>query len=316
MPALERLGIGLGCRGRGEASISLSQTQTRETFGFKWAKRETYDSTPVKEASKKWLFDRYCGGDPEILTEWLLGGPKIILDAGCGAGFSALLFFGEHLKHHDYLGVDISDAVHVAEARFHEHGLPGEFLQWDIMELPIPNESLDVIFSEGVLHHTDNTERALKSLAKKLRCGGRFLFYVYNKKSVIREFTDDYIRDQIKDMNDEAAWHALEPLTKLGIELGKRNCEIDVPEDIPFLGIRKGRVNLQMFFYWNICKVYYRKDWSFDEMNHVNFDWFRPLNCFRQTPEEVKTWVAEAGLTIERIDVQDSGITIVAVRND
>jgi len=315
MSALERLNIVQKARGAAEATSSSSQQQTRDAFGFKWAQRKTYESKAVKDAARNWLFERYCGNDPQLLAQWLAGGRKIILDAGCGSGFSALLFFDDYLKDHDYLGVDISSAVEIAAKRFHEQGCPADFLQGNIMELPISEESVDIIFSEGVLHHTDSTERALKSLALKLKPGGRFLFYVYAKKAVIREFTDDYIRDKLKGMSDGEAWRALEPLTKLGIELGNKACIIDVPEDIDFLGIKKGRIDLQRFFYWHICKLYYRTDWTLDEMNHINFDWFRPANCLRQTPEEVTAWVNEAELTIERIDIQEAGITVVAKKN-
>jgi hypothetical protein len=106
----------------------------------------------------------------------------------------------------------------------------------------------------------------------------------------------------------------LEPLTKLGMALGELDVTLDVPEDIPYLGIKKGPIDLQRFFYWNICKLYYRPEFSLDEMNHINFDWFRPLNCHRQTPEQVQAWCTEAGLDIEHIDVQDAGITVVARR--
>ena len=58
--------------------------------------------------------------------------------------------------------------------------------------------------------------------------------------------------------------------------------------------------------------MFYRQDWSIDEMNHINFDWFRPLNCHRQTPEEVRQWVSKEGMKIEHIDVQEAGITVVA----
>ena len=152
-------------------------------------------------------------------------------------------------------------------------------------------------------------------LARKLRGGGRFLFYVYAKKAVIREFTDDHIRHHLQNLNDEEAWKALESLTRLGITLGDLNVKFEVPEDIPVLGIKKGEYDLQRFFYWNICKMYYRPEFSFDEMNHVNFDWFRPLNCHRHTPEEIKKWCQEAGLMIEHMNVQEAGITIVAVKN-
>ncbi|HET9013386.1 MAG TPA: class I SAM-dependent methyltransferase [Gemmatimonadaceae bacterium] len=310
MGALERLGHVASAAG----DVSSAQTQTEEAFGFKWARRDTYESAAVQETVREWLFDRYCGGDPAVLDGWLAGGRKLILDAGCGAGHAALLFFGERLREHDYLGLDISSAVQVARARFAERGIPGEFLRADLTTIDLPPGSVDLIFSEGVLHHTDDTGRAMRHLSRALAPGGRFAFYVYVKKAVLREFSDDHIRDALRPLSDEEAWTALEPLTKLGIALGKLGVTLDVPEDIPYLGIKKGPIDLQRFFYWNVAKLYYRPDWTLDEMNHINFDWYRPLNCHRHTPEEVEGWCREAGLEIERLKVEDAGITVVARR--
>jgi arsenite methyltransferase len=310
--ALKRLGIAPADLNL--ESSSEAQRQTEGAFSFKWGRRSTYESPAVQESTRRWLFERYCGGNELLLDRWLDGGRKVILDAGCGAGFSALLFFGQRLGSHDYLGIDISQAVEVARERFAEAGIPGEFLQVGLLDAPLRDATVDLIFSEGVLHHTDSTERALKHLARKLKPGGRFLFYVYAKKAVIREFTDDLIREHLRAMTDEQAWRALEPLTQLGIALGELQIEVNVPEPIPFLGIPAGRLDLQRLVYWYICKLYYRSDWSLEEMNHVNFDWFRPLNCHRQTPEEVRAWCEQAGLAIEHMDVQESGITVVARR--
>ena len=138
------------------------------------------------------------------------------------------------------------------------------------------------------------------------------MFYVYLKKSVIREFTDDYIREQLLQYGNQEAWDKLIPLTKLGKALGELNIEIDVEEDIDLLGIKKGKLDLQRFFYWNICKAFYKPEYNIDEMNHLNFDWFRPLNCQRQTPEQVNQWCVEAGLEIEHQNIQEAGITIIA----
>ena len=313
MSALEKLGMKSLCLAL-KQKCSEHQNQTADTFGFKWSKCHTYESDAVKSRSKAWLFERYCDNDPDRLRQWLAGERKIILDVGCGSGFSALLFFGDYLKDHDYLGIDISSAVEIARELFRASGYPGDFLKMDLMDLPIPDESMHIIFSEGVLHHTDSTEKSLNFLAKKLKKGGRFLFYVYAKKAVIREFTDDYIREYLRKMTDEEAWKALEPLTKLGIALGELNIELNVPEDIPFLGIRKGKIDIQRFFYWNFLKQFYHPQFSFDEMNHANFDWFRPLNCHRHTPEEIIQWCSEAGLAIEHMNVQESGITVGAIR--
>ena len=58
----------------------------------------------------------------------------------------------------------------------------------------------------------------------------------------------------------------------------------------------------------------YREDFTLDEMNHINFDWFRPLNCHRHTEEEIRQWCADASLSIECVDVSESGLMVVALK--
>ena len=58
--------------------------------------------------------------------------------------------------------------------------------------------------------------------------------------------------------------------------------------------------------------MYYRPEYSLDEMNHVNFDWFTPAYAHRQSVEEVSTWCADAGLRIDHINEEDAGITVFA----
>jgi arsenite methyltransferase len=158
------------------------------------------------------------------------------------------------------IGVDISSAVDVAAARFAERRLPGAFLQADITEPPFASGSIDVIFSEGVLHHTDSTETALQRLADLLAPGGRFLFYVYRRKGPIREFTDDYVRERIGALDPEDAWQAIMPITRLGKALGELDAEVEVEEPIEFLGLPAGRINVQRLFYWHVLKAFYRPD--------------------------------------------------------
>ena len=294
------------------SDISSEQRQTKDTFGFKWEKRDTYESPAVQAEWRRWLFEKYFDGDQKALSDMLGTDRKKILDAGCGSGGSGLLLFGDYLNDHDYVGVDISDAVVVAQQRFKERGLSGRFVQSDLNSIPQDYGPFDMIFSEGVLHHTDSVASAISTLSKRLAVGGRFLFYVYVKKAPVREFTDDFVRDSIAELSDEDAWNALLPLTKLGKVLGDLNIQIDVEEDIPQLGIQKGKHNLQRLFFYKICKAYYRPDYSIDEMNHINFDWFRPSNCYRHTPEEIKSFCEAAGLLIERLHVGESGITVIA----
>lgn len=288
-----------------------SQQQTADSFGFKWQRRSSYDNPSMLEAVRAWLVERY--GSPDSMT-WLFtpGEDKILLDAGCGSGLSALEFFASRLNSVQYIGADISEAADVATKRFFERGIRGQFIQSDLTKLPFAEGSIDAIFSEGVLHHTDSTRNALASVSRLLKTDGRIMFYVYNKKSPIREFTDDFIRERLQGMSPDQAWDALVPLTKFGETLGRLDIEVDVPEKIDLLGIPAGKINLQRLFYWHIFKAYYRPEWSLEEMNHVNFDWYVPKNSFRQTPEEVRAWCSDLNLAIEREVVEEAGVTIIA----
>jgi SAM-dependent methyltransferase len=295
---------------RARQLLSGDQAETTEMFGFKWTQEDTFTRPRALELMRGWLESRY--GRVSDAPWWGEYGERpLVLDAGCGAGVSGLEVFGPMGDRVRYLGADLTPAVDVARRRFAERGLDAAFLQADLTRLPLAPGSVDVIFSEGVLHHTDSTEGALKAVAPLLRPGGRILFYVYRRKSLIREFTDDAIRAQLQEMTPEQAWTALEPLTKLGIALGELGVEVDVPEDVDVLGIKAGRVDLQRLFYYDVFKAYYDPDMTFGEMHHINFDWYAPKNAFRQTEEEVRRWCDEAGLDVEHEHIHRSGITIV-----
>jgi hypothetical protein len=140
------------------------------------------------------------------------------------------------------------------------------------------------------------------------------LFYVYKKKGPIREFSDDYIRSLLQGMPPQKAWKALEPLTKLGIALGRLGVEVEIPEDVDLLEVPAGRYDIQRLFYWHVAKAFFRPELSFDELNHINYDWYAPANAHRQTPEEVRSWCAESGLVVEHEHIEDAGITVIARR--
>jgi len=296
---------------RSTALASPAQSHTADVFGFKWAQRETFESAASVGRMRDWLIERY--GDVAAAPWWSQYGSRpLILDAGCGAALSALALFDRILADARYLGVDVSAAVDVAARRFAERGLETGFMQADLTQLPLADGTVDVIFSEGVLHHTDSTRGALLALARLLRAGGRFLFYVYRKKGPIREFTDDYIRAQIHELTPERAWDAMRPLTKLGRALGELDVEVEVPEDVGLLDIPAGRISVQRLFYWHVMKAFYDPALDLEELNHINYDWYAPANAHRQSPEDVRGWCDEAGLEIEREELQPAGITVIA----
>ncbi|MDE5453007.1 methyltransferase domain-containing protein [Bradyrhizobium sp. CSA112] len=292
--------------------LSRTQAQTSEVFGYKWNQRETFESHNARAMMREWLRARY--GDPSTMP-WL-DNNAILVDVGCGAARSSIELFSDRLKRVRFIGTDISSAVDVAAESFRAAGLSGEFIQCDLNALPFREQTCDAVFSEGVLHHTDSTKNAFERVARLVKPGGHFLFYVYRKKGPLREFTDDYIRSKLQNLSPEQAWKAMEPLTKLGIAFGQLNAKIQVPEDVVLLGIKAGEYDIQRFLYWNVVKMFYREDMTFDEMAHINFDWFAPMNAHRQTEEEVRRWCEIANFDIEREVVEEAGITVVARKRD
>lgn len=291
------------------------QRQTEASFGYKWRQRDTYDSPQMRAACQQWAIERYGFGSVKEMRAFF-GSRRLILDAGCGSGFSSSLWLDEGWQSGGYaqwVGADISAAVDVARQRL--GAIPGtHFLQADILQLPFREGSFDTVFSDGVLHHTPSTERALKAVAALLVPGGEALFYVYRKKSPVREFTDDHVRAALSPLDPEDAWDALRPLTKLARALAELRAEVEVPEDIPYLGIKAGRHDVQRLLYWHFLKLYWNESLSFEENNHVNFDWYHPRYASRHTEDEIRRWCGEAGLTITRFDAQESGFTVRAVK--
>ncbi len=90
-----------------------------------------------------------------------------LLDAGCGAGFTARYLEGRYAS---YLGVDHSAAL-VATAREHNGGPGRHFLAGDLMALP-EDQHFDTIVMIGVLHHVDPMAPILAKLVRLLTPGG------------------------------------------------------------------------------------------------------------------------------------------------
>ena len=292
-------------------NLDKKQKQTNESFSYKWKKRETYENKFFKQKTYKWLVKRYFGSEKEKRRFFKNLKGKKLLDAGCGSGFSAGILFGSYLNNLKYLGVDSSNSINTARQRFKELGLQGQFKKADIATMKL-KDKFDVIFCEGVLHHCSNPFKAFKNLISHLKRGGIIMFYVYRGKAPIREFVDDCIREKLQPLNNDAAWKKLIPLAKLGKILGDLNIKIKLNEDIELLEIPKGEYDLQRFFYWFFIKMFYDKNLSLEEMNHINFDWYRPLNCYRFHPKDIEQWLKKLKLKKKRFLIEYAGITVVA----
>ena len=288
------------------------QAQTEESFGYKWTNREGFGSEGMQEKVSSWILERYGFGSGEEMRSYFSRHERI-LDAGCGAGLatSTWLAPGWRRNGNEFVGVDISAAIDTACQRLEE--IEGtSFVQADILALPFAPSSFDLVFSEGVLHHTPSTEAAFEALARLLRPGGEIMIYVYRRKAPAREYVDDYVRERIADLPPEEAWDRLRPLTRLGQALAELDTAVEVPEDVELLGIPKGTYDVQRLVYWHFAKLFWNPTMTFEENNHVNFDWYHPRYAHRHTEDEVRGWFADCGLQITRFNAQEAGFTVRA----
>ena len=280
-----------------------NQIQVKKTFGYKWNKTDFGQNKEFFDENIKSVYLEMLGLEESNLDIFI---DKIVLDVGVGSGSSARLW-GVHAK--EFHGIDISDAVYRAPNSLKLENDFTFFAQADLNHLPFPDESFDVIVSNGVLHHTKSTKTALENILKKLKNGGLCLFYIYKKKSPLREYSDDYIRSLISDLPPDEAWKYLEPLTKFAKEISEQKITIKISEDLDLLGIKNGEYDLQRFLYQFFFKCFWNEKWGFEDSNMVNFDWYYPKYAWRQTKEEITNWCEELNLKIHYIKERDSGYT-------
>ena len=104
-----------------------------------------------------------------------------VLEIGCGLGTDGAWFARAGA---DYTGIDLTEAsILLARKRFELSGLTGEFHVADAEQLDFADESFDLVYSHGVLHHTPDIEAAVREIHRVLRPGGRAIVMLYHRGS-------------------------------------------------------------------------------------------------------------------------------------
>jgi len=104
-----------------------------------------------------------------------------VLEIGCGLGTDGVRFAKAGA---DYTGVDLTDAaIELARKRFELSGLRGELRVSDAENLDFADESFDLVYSHGVLHHTPDIARAVSEIHRVLKPGGRAIVMLYHRDS-------------------------------------------------------------------------------------------------------------------------------------
>lgn len=125
---------------------------------------------------------------------------KRCLDAGCGGGRGAVLMAESGAS--EVVGIDLS-AANVETSRRHsaDRGLTNvRFEQHSLLDLPFADDSFDVIWCNGVLHHTNDPDRGLREITRVLRTDGHHWLYVYGSGGIYWLMVD-WARSILRDVD-------------------------------------------------------------------------------------------------------------------
>ncbi len=113
---------------------------------------------------------------------------KVILDAGCGSGYSTALIEREYSPP-ELTGFDLMpEQIDLAKKR----KTRADFFVRSIDDTKLPSGKYDAVFVFGVLHHVPTWRDALKELSRVLKVEGLLLIEEGNRHGV--DFADKYIR--------------------------------------------------------------------------------------------------------------------------
>jgi len=141
---------------------------------YEFGTREFFDEV------ERHRYQEYAPWMPEVMGFKDFAGQRL-LEVGCGMGTDLLQFArgGANVT-----GVDLtSRSIEISRHHLSLYGHSGEFVIADCEHLPFADESFDIAYSNGVLHHTADTAGAVREIHRVLQPGGQARVMLYHRGS-------------------------------------------------------------------------------------------------------------------------------------
>lgn len=245
------------------------------------------------QESFAWEWNRYPGSLPEdrpifleetqIPPEEFKG--KLVLDAGCGMGryTRVALSLGAEVVAFDLSAACLRLAPEAPKLNLH-------VVCGDLLNPPFKRRVFDIIYSQGVLHHTANTHSAFVHVADAVKPGGLLSVWLYGKASYYKAFKTNPIREDRKwiEKHRRTAWAIVALRHKISDAL--RSFTVDLPVKavyalcypLTWLGAVPGLKYLTFSVHPD-----------FKVRLIENFDWISPPFQYHHTKEELRDWFEE-----------------------
>ena len=127
--------------------------------------------------------DRYkYQGHINHIMGWLSWENRKVLEIGTGVGTDARNIIS---RGGEYQGINVDQGSVDATAKaLKVYRLAGNVIQCSATDLVFPDNSFDIVYSFGVLHHIPDVERAVSEINRVLKPGGKLLVMLYNRSSI------------------------------------------------------------------------------------------------------------------------------------
>ena len=133
-----------------------------------------YDVSQIKEIPEEAILASLGCGNPTALAQLHPG--EVVLDLGSGGGIDVLLSARRVGPTGKAYGLDMTDEMQaLANENKQKAGMENvEFLRGEIENIPLPDNSVDVIISNCVINLSSDKDTVLREAFRVLKPGGRF----------------------------------------------------------------------------------------------------------------------------------------------
>ena len=167
-------------------SLEIEKQNAREQWtndpcGAEYVRDHELGTREFFDAVERHRYTEYAPWMPALMEFEKFQGADL-LEIGCGMGTDLLQFARGGAR---CTAIDITPrSIQIARHRFEVYQKSGSFLMSDAEHLPFRAESFDVVYSNGVLHHTPDTQGSIDEVHRVLRKGGTAKIMLYHRNSI------------------------------------------------------------------------------------------------------------------------------------